>query len=189
VKLATLRKTLITACGVIGSLSVLVVGCSSKDEATSNASIDGGPFCPSSLATALDSKSTCQGEGFECPIGYSCGAFAQQAYCTCTKGKWACKSSRGEVVDDAAKAPCNSPGSGSDKECPQSQNGTEGQSCKTPGLQCFYKGFTCPESPDSPKQDVCQCVTQPLPDGGPTLQFRCEIQYCNPRADASISKG
>lgn len=183
-------KTVITAGSILAVTAltaIAVAGCSSDEEPAAGPTFSKGPFCPANLAGALDPKTTCSTEGFECPIGYSCGSFDAQAYCSCDKGKFVCKTPRGDAIDDASKAPCAPPGAGADKECPQSQAGLEGQACKTPGLQCFYKGFTCPESPDVPKSDVCQCVSQPLPDGGPTLQYRCEIDYCNPKSDASFS--
>lgn len=178
-KLAALKKSVLVVSGVFVSAALVVIGCSSKNADNGSSNIDGGPFCPANLSAALDPKTSCQGEGFECPIGYACGSWAQQAYCTCTGGKFVCKTGRGEAINDVASAPCTAPGSGSDKECPSSQNGTEGTSCKTPGLQCFYTGVTC-KGAESPSQDVCQCVTQPLPDGGPQLAFRCEIASCNP---------
>jgi hypothetical protein len=181
------RNTVITASSVLAFSALLIVGCSSDEDKASPATFPSGPFCPATLAAALDPATKCVGDNFECPIGYPCGAFESQAYCTCAGGKFTCKTSRGDEIASADEAPCAAPGVGADKECPQTQNGTDGQTCKTAGLQCFYQGFTCPESPDVPKQDVCQCVSQPLPDGGPTLQFRCEIEYCNPKSDASFS--
>lgn len=182
----TFRKTLLVTFSVSFALAPLMaVGCSDDDDNGGAAKADAAPFCPATLTLALDPKTTCVGEGFECPIGYSCGAFDQQAYCRCEKGKFACRGGRGEDITDPATAPCTSQGTGSDKECPGSQNGTDGTSCKTPGLQCFYTGFKCPESSE-PKVDICQCVSSNAPDGGATLQFRCEIKYCNPKSDASI---
>jgi hypothetical protein len=181
-----LAKTLIVSVCIGAASAIAMGGCSDDDNKASSTSREAGPFCPATLAIALDSKTSCLGEGFECPIGYSCGATAQQAICRCTKGKFVCSNGRGEDVDDAEKPPCTAQGAGNEKECPASQNGTDTTTCHTPGLQCFYQGFTCPESPDAPKVDVCQCVSGSLPDGGAALQFRCEINYCHPKADASI---
>ena len=183
----TAFKTVITASSILALCALAVAGCSSDDEKPTGTPFPVVDYCPGTLAAALDAKTKCVTDGYECPIGYSCGSFEAQAYCRCDKGRFGCKTSRGDEISDATKAPCAAPGPGADKECPQTQNGLEGQACKTPGLQCFYKGFTCPESPSVPKSDVCQCVSQPLPDGGPTLQFRCEIDYCNPKSDASFS--
>ncbi|MBK6693820.1 MAG: hypothetical protein IPG50_16680 [Myxococcales bacterium] len=181
-----LRKAFFITAGVLALAPVFAAGCSSDEDNGGNGNLGNAPFCPATLALALDAKTSCVGEGFECPIGYTCGSFDQQAYCRCTKGKFVCNTGRNEPIDDATKPPCTASGAGSDKECPASQNGTDTASCKTPGLQCFYKGFTCPESPDIPKVDVCQCKSAALPDGGPSLQFHCEIRYCNPKSDASI---
>jgi hypothetical protein len=180
------RKALLLATSFFALSPVLMAGCSDDDDDGNAGRRDSGAFCPADLPTALDPKTACVGEGFECPLPYNCGAIDQQAYCVCTKGKFVCQSGRGEPIDNAASPPCTPQGSGSDKECPGSQNGTDGTACKTPGLQCFYEGFVCPESNGVPKIDVCQCKAGSLPDGGPTLQFNCEIKYCNPKSDASI---
>lgn len=185
--LIVLKKTLLIGSSVLGFCALVMAGCSSDEDTNTGNQLDSGPFCPATLRSALDPAIKCIGEGFECPIGYTCGANDQQAYCKCEGGKFTCKSGRGEPIDNADTPPCAKPGTGADKECPQSQAGTEGTTCKTPGLQCFYRGFTCPEDPTLTKTDVCQCIGQPLPDGGPTLQFRCEIDYCNPKSDASFS--
>jgi hypothetical protein len=179
-------KTLLFTAAVLGLSVAAATGCSDDEENATTPRLDSGPFCPATIAAALDPKTTCLGEGFECPIGYACGPINQQAYCRCEKGKFTCKTGRGEAIDSAESPKCTPQGSGSEKECPGSQNGTDGTQCKVPGLQCHYRGFTCPETPDTPKIDVCQCVSGAQPDGGPTLQWRCEIKYCNPKSDASI---
>lgn len=180
-----IQKTLIVVSSFLAAAALLPVGCSSSSSDAEPAALDGGPFCPASLAAALAADTTCQGEGFECPIGYACGAFAQQAICKCTGGKFTCADPHGAAIDSADNAPCTPSGGGAANECPAAESGTDGKSCSTPGLQCFYTGVTC-VGKQAPNTDVCQCKTQGLADGGPSLAFHCEVDYCSATSDATV---
>jgi hypothetical protein len=159
---------------------VVVLGCSSKSGETASEQ-DASLSCPVTVDVA--NGAACPVEKQDCPIGYPCGPFAQQAHCICTNGIYVCTDSAGNAIDKGASPVCVPPGSGNDKDCPASEADAvsdKGGVCKTPGLQCFYIGASCPENAQ-PNMDVCQCVG--VGDG--SLHYNCEQKTCNPRSDAS----
>jgi hypothetical protein len=159
--------------------AALTAGCSSND--------DGGPggadaalTCPASIDLAVDAP--CTHEGQDCPIGYTCADFPQQSHCICSKGKYACTDSTGAPIVKGTPPQCVGLTPPNSKECPASETGTDGKTCHTPGLICYYTGVQCPEN-QQPFTDHCQCVGSAASDSG--LAFECEPQTCNPRSDAS----
>jgi hypothetical protein len=155
-------------------------GCSSKDDA-GPAAQDASLTCPPSVAEAAEGL--CTHEGQDCPIGYACGSFAQQAHCVCTKGQYACTDATGAVVAKGAEPVCvGFAPPANPAECPASESSAGGRVCRTAGLLCYYTGVQCPGSA-TPFIDHCQCVGSALTDSG--LAFKCEPNTCNPRSDAS----
>ena len=169
-----------SAClGVIALGIGTMAGCTASSDAPAPQA-DGGLVCPTSIA---DVGKACTVEGKSCPTGYACGAFNQQAQCTCAGGVFACNDSAGEPIPaGATTATCIANGSGNDSRCPSTEVNTDGLKCTVSGLQCRYTGFQCPENPpNQPNIDTCQCVAKP----GGGLAYVCEPVLCHPSADAS----
>lgn len=170
---------------MVWGLGASSTGCSSDDvAATPDAAV--AQDCPKTVLLAQGT--TCREEALLCVIGYECGQFLNEsARCTCTAGKFDCVDPHGAAIEDPAKPKCTSPGSGN-KDCPASQSAAEGASCKTPGQQCAFEGFTCSGN-TSKNTDICFCTGgTPENDAAVPLIYRCEIKGCTPPSDGSIPK-
>jgi hypothetical protein len=166
---------------LVASSSSLAIaaGCSSSSGG-GTAPGDSPLVCPASIALAIGAA--CTHEGQDCPIGYACGAFPQQSHCVCTKGKFVCTDATGADVPKGAQPQCVGLAPPNSKECPAAESGTDGKTCHTSGLLCYYTGVQCPENA-TPFTDECQCIGSLSSDSG--LAFHCEPKTCNPRSDAS----
>jgi hypothetical protein len=159
-------------CGAALVLAALG-GCSSDHPAPAAAALP--RECPASLTSAIAASCV---EGQSCPIGYACGAFVQEAQCTCTGGHYACADATGAALTAGASPACvpfSPPG-----KCPIAK--TDLSPCTTAGLACDYKGLSCPENP-YPNVDTCTCTG----DGDGGLAFHCVIVPCVPRFDGGAS--
>jgi hypothetical protein len=159
---------------------MLVLGCSSK-AADTPATEDASISCPNTVDLAVGAACTLKGQ--DCPIGYPCGPFNQQAHCICDGKTYACTDAKGTALDKGTEPECVDPGKANDAQCPATEADALAEktnSCKTAGLLCFYTGASCPEN-TQPFTDSCQCLI--TNDG--TLRFTCEQKTCNPHSDAS----
>lgn len=169
----------VTAFAVVGM--GWVAGCSSNDTSSGEPGVDAGLVCPVTIA---DVGKVCSVGGKVCPTLYSCGAFSQQAQCTCTKGHFDCNDSAGQPLMSPDQPPtCIPQGSGNDSKCPASEALADSKACTVSGLQCHYPGVTCSDGVQ--RRDTCMCAS--AVDGGPGLVFTCEPAVCNPQADASAA--
>lgn len=158
----------------------LIVACSDSNHPAATVP-EGGPLCPSNAKSAQGSA--CNRDGFSCAVGYQCaGGVWQQAACTCTNGKYACKDATGnDIMGDPQ---CTTVPPPADK-CGASVTDMQGKSCASAGFACFFQGKTCPgENNDKPYTDACLCAPPGagmLADGGPGpkgLYWNCEVKAC-----------
>ncbi len=147
------------------------------------------PVCPAFVNQAVARTTKCTTEGYVCGIGYSCGAFQQQATCTCTAGNYACVApdAKGGTVDipvDSSSADvsanfCIAQPTPTDT-CPMDIT-ADGKQCQTAGKACYYSGANCPNS-TNPLTDNCYCEgsVQAQKDGGLVnrLTWNCTVNSC-----------
>ncbi len=144
----------------------IATGCTSNDTTTPTLL---PTQCPSTLIAA--NGAAC-GDGLVCPYEFACGAFQQQATCSCVNGALAC------VVDatDASLAlgaePTCTPQTNS-VACPKSEPQSL-DTCTAVGLTCLYDDLVCPKSDSGPNIDTCEC--QGGTNGG--LVFNCLVDEC-----------
>jgi hypothetical protein len=165
-------------------LALAASACSSSTASSqSEAAVTNPPVCPNFVSAAVSSKTTCKDEGYVCGIGFQCGAFFQQAVCTCTGGKFACTTPKGDIAADTSEADvtanfCTAQPPSSEA-CPKDQTSMQGKACTTAGKSCYYTGTTC-QGASAPLTDECDCKnTQTLDGGASSLQWQCSIATCN----------
>jgi hypothetical protein len=178
-------------------LAVVTAACSSTTTAEP-APPPPKPVCPNTVTAALDPKTTCQPEGYVCGIGYQCGAFQQQAACTCTKGVWACidPATNPIVAGDDLSTHCVAEPPGTEKcpadvatvqaatpvDCTNSKKFSDPPCCTTAGKACYYTGATCTNGKvlTPPTGDECSCEQVGSFDGGvPYLAWVCTVAVCH----------
>jgi hypothetical protein len=161
---------------MLGAICGGIAGCSTSDSAPQTSQAV-SLACPVSVVAGVGAP--CAAEGEDCPVGYTCGSFVEQAHCVCTSGKFVCADATHQTVDKALGPQCVGNGKGNDEECPAIESAAPGKGCTTAGLLCSYLGPVCGAAPAL--IDQCQCVG--AADGG--LVFTCEPKHCSPSADAA----
>lgn len=167
----TLARVLFSGLLVAGSVCVFAA-CS--DDPATTTTTQPKPVCPNTVPTGVGAA--CNTEGYSCGVGFDCvGGFAQQATCTCTGGKYACKTSTGVDIPEGTKdmAPFCVNTTPPAETCPASVAAADGTTCKTAGKLCYFVGKTCPEN-SIPLYDVCMCRA----GGDAGLAWLCETKTC-----------
>ncbi len=170
----------------LSTLLSITVACSSATEATPPQPTP-KPVCPGLVDVAVASNTKCNSEGYLCGIGYQCGAFQQQAACTCTSGKFVCTTPGPDtqtIAPDTSAADISATycvkQPPSFEACPADLSAA-GKICVTPGKACYYKS-ACPP-PGSKVDDNCYCegVAGLEKDGGTSVKLRwvCTPAPCN----------
>ena len=135
--------------------------------------------CPTTIAEATASTTTCQVQSYICVVGFPCNPVYQDATCTCdTTTGWSCLLSNGKVVDpDTTDTTglCQPVGGTNPEQCPATPADADGVSCKTSGQICFYSGVKC-TGDQIAHTDTCQCKGNTMGDAG--LSWVCEVATC-----------
>ncbi|HSQ65138.1 MAG TPA: hypothetical protein VLM85_18080 [Polyangiaceae bacterium] len=135
--------------------------------------------CPTTIAQATASTTTCQVQNTICVVGFPCTPVYQQATCTCdTTAGWSCILSNGKAVapDTTDTAPlCQAVGGTNPEQCPTTPAAGDGVACHTSGQICYYSGLKCTGDVVA-HIDTCQCVANAAGDAG--LSWACETTVC-----------
>jgi hypothetical protein len=169
------------------SVTLFIAAAACSDNKTTG---DAGPppqLCPTTIVQATSAptgaeggegtSNACHVDQFVCVVGFQCGAFTQQATCTCNGTKFACVLADHSTVPDGVTDPTtlclpDKGDAGSPGSCPTDKTTADGTPCTTAGQQCAY-ATTCV---NPPRTDVCQC--QPKAQGDAGLAWQCDINSC-----------
>lgn len=156
------------------------------------------PVCPNTVMAATDPKTSCEPEGYICGIGFPCGAYAQQATCTCTNKVWVCNDAANPpaqiMTGEDPSTHCVPQGPGAEKcptdvasvatsmmppvDCTNSKKYKDPPCCTNAGQACYYKGTLCASG--AQLTDVCTCEGVGSFDGGtPYLSWVCNVATCH----------
>jgi hypothetical protein len=175
--MSTLFRAALSAIGPIAFSVTLIAACSDNNPPpTPDAA---SMVCPTTIAQATKSGTTCEVQNQICVVGFPCNPVYQQATCRCDGAAgWSCLLANGKAVDPDTTdtAPLCQVVSGSNPEtCPATPADGDGKSCKTSGLICSYVGLKCTSDPVA-HIDTCQCTPNSLGDAG--LSWSCEVAVC-----------
>jgi hypothetical protein len=129
--------------------------------------------CPATLD--LTNDRACARDGMECTIPVPCETVAQQARCTCKKGRFECIDMAGTIPKGSAGR-CMTGPSKDTQVCPTSFEQADGVACEAVGFACTYEGRACPDRPVH-LIDYCECKRSPT-DG--TMALACVKGACSP---------